>query len=81
MAKSKAREAEPYFDGQIPGPCGCYYPDVQREKDESRLGGGVIRTYRCKNHGCFTIERPEIDYQAVKRTESTILPPVDLSTL
>jgi hypothetical protein len=41
-----ARET-PYFEGQNPHPCGHYYPDVMRVKDEKLEDGTVVRVTHC----------------------------------
>ena len=42
----------PYFKGQKQTPCGCYYPDVTRIKDDKDKG---TRTVLCINHGEMVI--------------------------
>ena len=39
---------EPYYPGQKPGPCGCYYPDVTRICDNMEE---KLRTHYCATHG------------------------------
>ena len=40
--------AGPYFVGQQPSPCGHYYPEVLRLRDEKRKDGSLVRINRCK---------------------------------
>jgi hypothetical protein len=40
----------PYFSGQQPSPCGHYYPDVLRLRDEKRQDGAFVRTREVKGH-------------------------------
>ena len=37
----------PYFPGQQPAPCGHYYPDVLRLRDEKRSDGTFVRIIDC----------------------------------
>jgi len=37
----------PYFAGQLPSPCGHYYPDVLRLRDERRQDGTFVRILDC----------------------------------
>jgi len=39
--------AGPYFPGQQPSPCGHYYPDVLRIRDEKRPDGTFVRITDC----------------------------------
>lgn len=32
----------PYFKGQHPAPCGCYYPDITRIKDDPVNGKRIL---------------------------------------
>ena len=41
----------PYSPGQIPSPCGHYYPDVLRLRDEKRSDGTFVRIIDCTYFG------------------------------
>lgn len=43
----------PYFSGQQPSPCGHYYPDVLRLRDEKRQGGAFVRILDCSYCGRY----------------------------
>jgi hypothetical protein len=44
----------PYFKGQVSSsPCGCFYPDVTRIRDDRT---GRIRVLFCINHGEISVE-------------------------
>ena len=38
----------PYFEGQVPSECGCFFPDVTRVSDDAKAG---TRTLYCIHHG------------------------------
>ncbi len=46
----------PYFPGQHPSPCGHYYPDVLRLRDEKRDDGTIVRVINCTYCGTFEEE-------------------------
>ena len=43
----------PYFPGQQPSPCGHYYPDVLRLRDEKRSDGTFVRIIDCTYCGRY----------------------------
>lgn len=43
---------EPYFKGQEPSKCGCYYPDVHFRKD---IPGEKVRILHCIIHGEYPV--------------------------
>ena len=51
--ESKEESKGPYFEGQKPGQCGHYYPDVLRWGDEKGKYG-YYRILTCKFCGFFT---------------------------
>lgn len=50
--------SEPYFKGQKPGLCGCYYPDVLRAGDTFK-DGRLVRTFRPESVG-KVLSPPEV---------------------
>lgn len=64
----------PYFEGQTPSVCGCYYPDVLRVCDEIVDGKGV-RICDCINCGRFSFE-----FELQKCERGHALPPPDSVT-
>jgi hypothetical protein len=48
-----ATKPKPYFKGQEPCMCGCYYPDVMRVGDVPKL---KIRLLHCVRHGYLVME-------------------------
>ena len=45
----------PYFSGQQPAPCGHYYPDVLRLRDEKRRDGAFVRIMDCSYCGKYEL--------------------------
>ncbi len=45
----------PYFSGQQPSPCGHYYPDVLRLRDEKRQNGAFVRILDCSYCGRYEV--------------------------
>ncbi len=45
----------PYFAGQQPSPCGHYYPDVLRVRDEKKPDGTLVRILDCSYCGRYEI--------------------------
>jgi len=45
----------PYFSGQEPSPCGHYYPDVLRLRDEKRKDGSLVRIMDCSYCGRYEL--------------------------
>jgi hypothetical protein len=43
----------PYFSGQQASPCGHYYPDVLRLRDEKRQDGTFVRIMDCSYCGRY----------------------------
>ena len=41
-------QSGPYYDGQLPGACGCYFPDVTRIRDDRVT---KTRFFHCRLHG------------------------------
>ena len=47
----------PYFDGQVPEPCGCFYPDVTLfDTDPERRK----RILYCRNHGKYEVDSKNV---------------------
>jgi hypothetical protein len=46
----------PYFSGQRPSPCGHYYPDVLRLRDERRQDGTFVRIVDCSYCGKYELQ-------------------------
>ena len=51
VPKILGMSGRPYYDGQEPSFCGCYYPDVTRLSDDPKTR---IRTWFCIHHKKFT---------------------------
>lgn len=63
------KKSIPYFNGQKPGgPCGCFYPDVTRVRDEY-YKGKPMRVLLCIHHGT---SRVVIDSTAFSKNEAGI---------
>jgi len=59
----------PYFEGQQPSPCGHYYPDVLRLRDEKRPDGTFVRILHCTQCGEreFPLDPETLDPSLVKK--------------
>lgn len=70
--------SDPYFPGQEPSVCGCYYPDVVRLTDVKH-GGNIYRVAHCVTHGvfefliCDSLYSLEHDLDAFRERESQML--------
>ncbi len=60
--------AGPYFKNQLPAPCGCYYPDVTRIRDDQDKHERILF---CIKHGVYSVPLGEIERRLV---DSTPLP-------
>jgi len=58
------RLSGPYFPGQQPSPCGHYYPDVLRLRDEKKPDGTFVRIVDCSYCGRYELR---LDPRALSR--------------
>lgn len=62
----------PYFKGQKPEACGCYYPDVTRIRDRYDNEGKGIQVLFCYAHGICSVKLvtpPEGDEEEIPAEE------------
>jgi hypothetical protein len=67
----RGMSGEPYFKGQQPSFCGCYYPDVTRLSDDIEKN---MRTCFCIRHKKFSFRldkdtKPSQDVQQIPSEE------------
>lgn len=64
------RKPKPYFPGQLPAECGCYYPDVSRVGDSKEH---LQRLLFCRRHG-FVVTKVAPRLRAILFSELMPLP-------